>query len=89
MFEILSRLSTREKPSLHRHRWSLIHSKETVTFLGSTDTLRNSVGVPTMQGQRNLNVRNVERNIMDRVVYGVTHHPTKIYRKEAEKETVK
>ena len=39
-----------------------------------------------MQGQRNLNVRNVERNIMDRVVYGVTHHPTKIYRKEAEKE---
>ena len=38
-----------------------------------------------MEGQRSLNFRNVERNIMDSVGYGATHHPTKIDRKEDEK----
>ena len=33
-------------------------------------------------GQRSLNVHNVERNIMDSVGYGVTHHPTQIHRNE-------
>ena len=39
-----------------------------------------------MEGQRSLNV---ERNIMDSVGYGATHHPTKIHRKEDGKETEK
>ena len=42
-----------------------------------------------MEGQRNLNVHNVERNIMDSVGQGVTHHPIKIHRKEDGKETEK
>ena len=63
-----------KKPSLHRHRWSLMHFKETVT---------------TMEGQRSLNVHNAERNIKDSVGYGATHHPTKIHRKEDGKETEK
>ena len=47
----------------------------------------------TEEEQRNLNVRIVERNIMDRVWYGVTHHPIKTHRKEdgkvIEKETAR
>ena len=35
-----------------------------------------------MEVQRNLNVRNVDRNIMDSVGHGATHHPTKTHRKE-------
>ena len=42
-----------------------------------------------MEGQRNLNVRNVERNIMDSVGHGATHRLTKIHRKEDGKETEK
>ena len=76
-----------KKPSLHRHRWILMHSKESVTSAGSTDTLRKNVRVRTMEGQRNLNVHNVERNIMDTVGPGATHHPIKINRKEDGKET--
>ena len=40
-----------------------------------------------MEGQRSLNVRNVERNIMDRVGHGATHHPTKTQRREDGKVT--
>ena len=40
-----------------------------------------------MEEQRSLNVHNVERNIMDSVGYGATHHHTKIHRKEDGKET--
>ena len=40
-----------------------------------------------MEEHRSLNVHNVERNIIDRVGYGATHHPTKIHRKEDGKET--
>ena len=89
LFERLIRSSTQEKPSLHRHRWILMHSKEIVTSAGSVDTLRKNVGVRTMEGQRNLNVHNVERNIMDSVGQGVTDHPTKKFRKEDGKETGK
>ena len=64
-----------------------MHSKETVTSAGSMDTLRKNVGVRTVEGHRNLNVHNVERNIMDSVGQGVTHHPIKIHRKEDGKET--
>ena len=42
-----------------------------------------------MEWQRSFNVHNVERNIMDSVGYGGTHHPTKIHRKEDGKETEK
>ena len=35
-----------------------------------------------MEGHRSLNVRNVERNIVDSVGHGATHHPTKTHRKE-------
>ena len=46
-----------------------------------------------MEEQRSLNVHNVERNIVDSVGQGVTHHPIKIHRKEdgqvTEKETAK
>ena len=42
-----------------------MHVKETATSAGNTDTLRKNVGVQAMEGQRSLNVRNVERNIMD------------------------
>ena len=42
-----------------------------------------------MEGQRNLNVHNVERNTMDSVGRGVTHHSIKIHRKEDGKETEK
>ena len=66
-----------------------MHSKEIVTLAGSMDTLRKNVGARTMVGQRNLNVHNVERNIMDSVGQGVTHHPIKIHRKEDGKETEK
>ena len=41
-----------------------------------------------MEGQRSLNVHNVERNIMDNVGHGATH-PTKSHRKEDGKETEK
>ena len=66
-----------------------MHFKETVTSAGGTDTLRKSVGGRAMEVQRTLNVHNVERNIMDSVGYGATHHPTKIQRKEDGKETEK
>ena len=66
-----------------------MHSKGTVTSAGSTDTLRMNVGVRTMEEQRNLNVHSVERNIMDSVGQGVTHHSIKIHRKEDGKETEK
>ena len=52
-----------------------MHSKETVTSVGSMHTLRKNVGVRTMEGQRNLNVHNVERNIMDNVGQGNTSSP--------------
>ena len=42
-----------------------------------------------MEVQRSLSVHKVERNIMDSVGYGGTHHSTKIHRKEDEKETEK
>ena len=66
-----------------------MHSKETVTSAGSMGTLRKNVGVRTIEEKRNLNVRNVERNIMDSVGQGVTHHPTKTHRKDDGKETEK
>ena len=66
-----------------------MHFKETVTSAGSEETLRKNVGVRAMEEQRNLNVHNVERNTMDSVGYGATHHPTKIHRKEDGKETEK
>ena len=66
-----------------------MHFKETVTGAGSTDTLRNNVGVRAMEGQRSLNVHNVERNVMDSVGHGATHHRTKIHRKVDGKETEK
>ena len=65
----------------------LVHSKETVTRAGSTVTLRKNVGVRAKH--RSLNVHHVERNAMDSVGYGATHHPTKIHRKEDGKETEK
>ena len=40
-----------------------------------------------MEGQRSLNVHNVERNVMDSVGYGAARHPTKMHRKEDGKET--
>ena len=66
-----------------------MHSKETVTSAGSTDTLRENVGVRVMEGQRSLNVHDVERNTVDGVGCGATHHPTKIHRKGDGKETEK
>ena len=66
-----------------------MHFKETVTSAGSTDTLRKNVGVRAMEGKRSFNAHNVERNIMDNVGHGATHHPTKIHRKEDGKETEK
>ena len=66
-----------------------MHFKETVTSAGRTDTLRKNVRVRAMEEQKSLNVRSVERNIMDSVGYGATHHPTKIHRKEDGKETEK
>ena len=42
-----------------------------------------------MEEQRSLNVRIVERNIMDSVGHGATHHPTKTHRKENGKVTEK
>ena len=89
LFERLSRSSTQEKPSLHPHQWILMHSKETVTSAGSTDTPKKNVGVRTTEGQRTPNVRSVERNIMDSVGYGVTHHPVEGHSKEDGKETEK
>ena len=65
-----------------------MHFKETVTS-GSTDTLRKNVGVRAREEQRSLSVHNVERNIMDSVGYGSTHHPTKIHGKEDGKVTKK
>ena len=56
---------------------------------GSTNTLRKNVGIRAMEGQRNLNVHKVERNIMDSAGYEATHLPTKIHRKEDGKETEK
>ena len=53
------------------------------------EVLRKNVGGRTIEGQRNLNVRSVERNIMDSVGHGVAHHPTKTHRKEDGKETEK
>ena len=65
---------------------SIEHAKKTITAptpmdldafqgnchnAGRTDTLRKNVGVRTMERQRNLNVHNVERNIMDSVGQGV------------------
>ena len=41
-----------------------------------------------MEGHRSLNVRNVERNIMDSG-HGTTHHPTETHRKEDGKVTEK
>ena len=43
----------------------------------------------SQEGQRSLIVHNVERNIIDSVGYGATHHPTKIHRKEYGKVTKK
>ena len=42
-----------------------------------------------MEGQRSLNVRSVDRNIIDSVGHGATHQPTKIHRKEDGKEREK
>ena len=39
--------------------------------------------------EKTCNVHNVERNIVDSVGYGVTHHPTKTHRKEDGKVTEK
>ena len=66
-----------------------MHSKDTVTIMGKTDTLRKNVEVRIMEGQRNFNVRSVERNIVDSVGQGVARHPKKIHRKEDGKETQK
>ena len=40
-----------------------------------------------MEGQRSLNVRHVERNIMDSVGHGAAHHTTKTHRKRDGKVT--
>ena len=42
-----------------------------------------------MEGQRSLNVRNGQRNIMDSAGHGATHHPTETHRKEHGKVTEK
>ena len=42
-----------------------------------------------MEEQRRLNVRNVERNVMDSVGHGAAHHLTKTHRKEDGKATEK
>ena len=81
---------------------SIKHARKTITaptpmelmhFKGNCHkcgrTLRKNVGIRAMEGQRSLNVHNVERNIMDSVGYGPTHHHTKIHRKEDGKETEK
>ena len=41
-----------------------------------------SVGVRAKEGQRSLNVRGVEKDIMDSVGYEGTHHSTKVHREE-------
>ena len=66
-----------------------MHFKETATSAGNTDTVRKNVGVRALEGQRSLNVRNVERNIMDSVGHGAKHHPTQTHRKEDGKVTEK
>ena len=66
-----------------------MHFKETATSAGNTDTVRKNVGVRVLEEQRSLNVRNVERNIMDSVGHGAAHHPTKTHRKEDGKATEK
>ena len=88
-FVRVNQSSTRGKPSLHRHRWKLMHFKETAISAGNTDTLRWSVGIRAMEGQKTLNVRNVERNVMDSVGHGATHHPTKTLKQEDGKVTEK
>ena len=71
---------------------SIEHARKTITaptpmeldaFQGNC---RKNVGVRAMEGQRSLNVHNVERNVMDSVGYGATDHPTKIHRKETARE---
>ena len=66
-----------------------MHFKETATSAGNTDTLRKNVGVRAREGQRSVSVHNVERNIMDSVGHGATHHPIKTHRKEDGKVTEK
>ena len=66
-----------------------MHFKETATSVGNTGTVRKNVGVRALEGQRSLNVRNVERNIMDSVGHGAKHHPTQTHRKEDGKVTEK
>ena len=55
-------ISTSERPSLHRHRWSLMHFNDTFTSAGSTDTQRKNVGARAMEGQRSINGHNVEKH---------------------------
>ena len=91
--------------NLVREIESIEHARKTITastpmdldaFQGTChnvrdvwDTPRKNVGVRTMERQRNLHVHNVERNIMESVGQGVTHHPKKTHRKEDGKETEK
>ena len=81
----LSRLSTPKQPSLHRHRWSLMHFNCHKSGKYGTHCERMA-GVRAMEEQRSLNVRNVDRNS---VGHRATHHPTKIHRKDDGKETEK
>ena len=48
----------------------------------NTDTLRKSVGIRAVEGQRSLNVRSAGKDIMDSVGREATRHPTKIHRKK-------
>ena len=49
-----------KKPSEHRRRWKLTHFKVTATSAENTDTLRKSVRIRAMEGQKSLSVRRVE-----------------------------
>ena len=53
-----------------------MHSKETATSAGNTDTLPKSVGVPSKEGQRSVNARSVDKDIMNDVGHEVTHQHT-------------
>ena len=58
-----------------------MHSEETATSAGSTDTLRKNARVRAMEVQRSLNVHNVEKTSWT-VIDTDLHIIPKIHRKE-------
>ena len=75
--EKLRRLSAPRKPSVHRLRSKLTHSKVSATSAGNTDTLPKSVGVRSKEGQRSVNARSVDKDIMNDVGHEATHQHTR------------